>query len=184
MSELKPLLIVIAGPMGSGKTTFYEVHLKEAFPVLVPPVPHQREAMLRERRSFAVKDLVVDADLLVSARNAGYATKVIFISTEDSSLSIGRILIRMSRGGQSVPLSSIPESYEPSMQSLPEARKHADDVLVYDNTPDGKGHRLVARFISGELVKTTRTPPDWLKSVIGHESRRESRYRKKSARGR
>jgi predicted ABC-type ATPase len=81
-----------------------------------------------------------------------------------------------------VPLSSIPESYEPSMKSLPEARKHADDVLVYDNTPDGKGHRLVARFISGELVKTTRTPPDWLKNVIGHESRRESRYQKKSAR--
>ena len=184
MNEQKPLLVVITGPMGAGKTTFYDAHLKQAFPVLVPPVPHQREAMLRERRSFAAKDLVVDADLLESARNAGYATKVVFISTEDPSLNIGRILIRKSRGGQSVPLSSIPESYEPSMKSLPEARKHADDVLVYDNTPDGKGHRLVARFISGELVKTTRTPPDWLKSVIGHESRRESRYQKKSARGR
>ena len=51
-----------------------------------------------------------------------------------------------------MPLSTIPESYEQSMKSLPEARKHADDVLVYDNTPDGKGHRLVARFVAGELV--------------------------------
>jgi len=49
------------------------------------------------------------------------------------------------------------------MKSLPEARKHADDVLVYDNTPDGKGHRLVARFIAGELVKMTHSSPDWLK---------------------
>ncbi len=184
MNDQKPLLVVIAGPMGAGKTGFYDVHLKEAFPVLVPPVPHQRDAMLRERRSFAVEDLVVDAELLESARNTGYATRVIFISTEDPNLNVGRILIRMSRGGQSVSLNTIPESYEQSMNSLREARKHADDLLVYDNTPDGRGHRLVARFISGELVKTPRTPPDWLKSIISRELRRESKQQKKSARGR
>ena len=169
MKELKPLLIVIAGPMGAGKTTFYEAHLKEAFPALVPPIAHQRETILRERRSFAVEDLVVDNELLEDARNAGYATKVIFISTEDSNLNVGRILIRMSLGGQSVPLATIPESYKESMKSLPEARKHADDVLVYDNTPDGKGYRLVARFIAGEVVKATHTPPKWLKNIFERE---------------
>lgn len=70
MNEQEPLLVVIAGPMGAGKTTFYDAHLKEAFPVLIPPVPHQREAMLRERRSFAVEDLIVDAQLLENARDA------------------------------------------------------------------------------------------------------------------
>ena len=83
MNEQKPLLVVIAGPLGAGKTTFYEAYLREAFPTLVPPVPHQREAMLREHRSFAVEDLVVDTELLENARDAGYATRVIFISTED-----------------------------------------------------------------------------------------------------
>ena len=184
MSEQKPLLIVIAGPMGAGKTTFYETHLKEAYPSLVPPVPHQREAALREQCSFAVEDLVVDTELLESARDAGYATKVVFISTEDPNLNIGRILIRMSRGGQSVPLSTIPESYQQSLKSLAEARKHADDLLVYDNTPDGKGHRLVARFIAGELVKTTHDSPQWLRSVIGRELRSESKPPEKSTRGR
>jgi predicted ABC-type ATPase len=177
LNELRPLLVVIAGPMGAGKTTFYDAHLKEAFPLLVPPVPHQREAMLRAHCSFAVEDLVVDTELLENARDAGYATKVIFISTEDPNLNIGRILIRMSRGGQSVPLNTIPESYEESMRSLPKARNHADDVLVYDNTADGKGHRLVARFLAGELVKTTHPHPEWLQSIIGREQ-------KKSARGR
>jgi predicted ABC-type ATPase len=184
LTEQKPLLVVIAGPMGAGKTTFYQAHLKEAFPTLIPPIPHQREAMLREQRSFAVEDLVVDTELLENARGAGYATKVVFVSTEDPNLNIGRILIRMAHGGQSVPLTTIPESYEKSMKNLPEARKQADDVLVYDNTPDGKGHRLVARFIAGELVKTTDTSPDWLKIVIGDESRHESKQQKKSARGR
>jgi predicted ABC-type ATPase len=180
LSEEKPLLVVIAGPMGAGKTTFYVAHLKEAFPTLIPPISHQREAILREQRSFAVEDLVVDTELLESARDAGYATKVVFISTEDPNLNIGRILVRMSRGGQSVPLATIPESYEQSLTSLPEARKHADDVLVYDNTPDGKGHRLVARFIAGELVTTTHTSPDWLKRVFGRELSSQTRQQEKS----
>ena len=174
MNEQKPLLVVIAGPMGAGKTTFYEAHLREAFPTLVPPVPHQREAILREHRSFAVEDLIVDTELLENARDEGYATKVIFISTEDPDLNVGRILIRMTRGGQSVPLGTIPESYRESMKSLPKARKHADDVLVYDNTADGKGHRLVARFLAGELVKMTHSSPDWLKRLFGRDLRGQS----------
>ena len=55
------------------------------------------------------------------------------------------------------------------MKSLPEARKRADDVLLYDNTPDGKGHRLVARFIAGELVKVTHSSPEWLKRAFARE---------------
>ena len=47
-----------------------------------PYVPPKREAALREQRSFAVEDLVVDTELLESARDVGYATKVVFISTE------------------------------------------------------------------------------------------------------
>ena len=183
MSQEKPLLVVIAGPMGAGKTTFYDAHLKEAFPTLIPPISHQREAALREQRSFAVEDLVVDTELLESARDAGYATKVVFISTEDPNLNVGRILVRMSRGGQSVPLNTIPESYKQSMKSLPEARKHADDVLVYDNTPDGKEHRLVARFIAGELIKTMPTPPDWLREVLGREFGLAASRHEKSACG-
>lgn len=181
---MKPLLLVIAGPMGAGKTTFYDANLKEVFPVLVPPVPHQREAMLQERRSFAVEDLVVDTELLESARSAGYATKVIFISTEDPNLNVGRILIRMSHGGQSVLLSTIPQSYEQSLKSILEARNHADDVLVYDNTPDGKGHRLVARFIEGELVKVAHFSPAWLKHAFGRELCTEGKQQRKSTRGR
>ena len=90
----------------------------------------------------------------------------------------------MSRGGQSVPLSTIPESYKGSLKSLPEARSHADDVLVYDNTPDGKGHRLVARFIAGELIKVTHSSPEWLKDVFGRDLLGEAKQKEKSERGR
>ncbi len=170
--------------MGAGKTTFYEAHLKEAFPDLVPPVAHKRDEMMRERRSFAVEDWTVDLDLLENARQAGYTTKVLFISTEDPNLNIGRVLLRMSQNGQGVPLGTVSESYEEAMRSLPEARKHADDLLVYDNTENGRGHRLVARFIAGELVKTTQSPPDWLKDAFGRELWSEGKRQEEPARGR
>ena len=70
------------------------------------------------------------------------------------------------------------------MKSLPEARKHADDLLIYDNTPNGRGHRMVARFIAGELVKISHTLPEWLKDVFGRELRSHARQQEKSARGR
>ena len=97
---------------------------------------------------------------------------------------MGRILVRMSRGGQSVPLEAVPDSYEEAMKNLPNARRHADDLLVYDNTPNGRGHRLVARFIEGELVKTTNTSPEWIKKIFGRELRGEAKQQEKSARGR
>ncbi len=140
--------------------------------------------MLREGRSFAVEDWTVDTELLESARQAGYTTKVFFISTEDPNLNVGRVLLRMSQNGQGVPLGTIPESYDEALRNLPEARKHADDLLVYDNTENGRGHRLVARFIAGELVKTTSTPPEWLKDVFGRELRSEGKHQERSARAR
>ncbi len=139
--------------------------------------------MVRARRSFGVEDWTVDVQLLENARQAGYTTKVLFISTEDPNLNVGRVLLRMSQNGQGVPLATIPESYEEAMRSLPEARKHADDLLIYDNTPNGRGHRLVARFIAGELVKISQTPPEWLKAVFGRELRVEEKH-EKPARGR
>jgi hypothetical protein len=81
--------------------------------------------------TIRVEDWVVDLELLENARQAGYTTKVLFISTEDPNLNVGRVLLRMSQNGQGVPLSTIPESYEEAMRSLPEARKHADGGAQY-----------------------------------------------------
>jgi hypothetical protein len=38
----------------------------------------------------------------------------------------------------------------------------------------GRGHRLVARCISGELVRVTHRSPDWLKRLFGRELRAHS----------
>jgi predicted ABC-type ATPase len=156
--------------VGAGKTTFYEAYLKEPFPTLVPALRHQQQPFLEERRSFAVEDLRVDTQLLDQAKAAGYSTKVLFISTEDANLNVGRVLVRMSRG-QAVPVSSVIDSYRESTKNLFEIPKHADELLVYDNTAHRRGFRVVAHFIGGELSKAAQTIPDWAAKVFGKELR-------------
>jgi len=75
-----------------------------------------------------------------------------------------------------VPPDRIQQSYKESMKSLSDTQKHADDLLVYDNTPNGKGHRLVARLMAGELVKTTHSTPECLKRVFGRRAKKNVRF--------
>ena len=158
--------------MGAGKTTFYEAYLKEAFPTLVPAARYQQQALLNQRRSFAVEDICVDMQLLYEAKAAGYSTRVLFISTEDANLNVGRMLVRTSRGGKSEAVSGVIDSYRESTKNLLEVRKHADEVILYDNTAHDRGYRVIAQFIGGELSKAAQTIPDWAAKVFGKELKR------------
>ena len=169
--------------MGASKTTFYDAYLKEAFPTLVPAVRDQQRPLLDDRRSFAVEDVSVDKELLDEAKAAGYATKVLFISTEDANLNVGRILVRMSRGGKAATAQSVIDSYREATKNLAEVRKHADELILYDNTAHDRGYRVVAHFTGGELSKAAQTIPDWAAKVFGKELQ-PSMQRAKSGRGR
>lgn len=155
--------------MGAGKTTFYETYLKEAFTTLVPAVREQQIPFLDVCRSFAVEDIRVDTQLLGEAKAAGYTTKVLFISTEDANLNVGRISVRVSRGGQAETISTVIDSYREATKNLAEVRKLADELILYDNTAHGRGYRVVAHFIGGELSKAAQTIPDWAAKVFGKE---------------
>jgi len=155
--------------VGAGKSSFYEAYLKEAFPTLVPPLRHLQRPFFDERRSFAVEDIRVDTQLLDQAKTAGYSTTVLFISTEDAQLNVGRVLVRMSRGGQAVPVASVIDSYREATTNLPEVLKHADELIVYDNTPHRRGFRVIAQFIGGNLCKAALSMPDWVAEVFGRE---------------
>ncbi len=125
----------------------------------------------------------MDTQLLDHAKAAGYSTKVLFISTEDANLNVGRMLVRMSRGGQAVPVSSVIDSYRESTKNLSEVPKHADELLVYDNTAHHRGFRVVAHFVGGKLSKTAQTIPDWATKVFGKDLH-AAKQRENPARGR
>ena len=82
-----------------------------------------------------------------------------------------------------MPVSSVIDSYRESTANLSEVPKHADELLVYDNTAHRRGFRVVAQFVSGKLSKTTQTIPDWATKVFGKELQ-PSEQHEKSGRGR
>ena len=93
--------------------------------------------------------------------------KAVYIATEDPTLNLGRILIRVSNGGPFAPISRIPQDYSHGLKQLPEVEKLADDLMLFDNTPHGRGIRLIAHFRDRELVKLARVIPKWAQKAFG-----------------
>ena len=143
----------------------------------------QQKRLLSDRHSLAVEDICVDTQLLDEAKAAGYTTKVLFISTEDANLNVGRISVRVSRGGQAEAVSTVIDSYREATKNLAEVRNRADELILYDNTAHGRGYRVVAHFTAGELSKVAQTIPDWAAKVFGKEIQ-PANQRAKPGRGR
>jgi len=53
-----------------------------------------------------------------SARQS-YEVKAIYIATEDPTLNLGRVLIRVNNGGRFAPISRIPSDYANGLRQLP-----------------------------------------------------------------
>jgi predicted ABC-type ATPase len=180
----KPAMVVLSGPIGAGKTTFYESHLREMFPAVVPGLFDQQKEMLASGQSFCTEEAVVNLKLLEEGRKAGYSPKVLFVSTEDATLNVGRVLVRMSQGGYPVPFAAAAQSYSAAHENLRKIVPLADDFFLFDNTPNARGHRMVARFAGGDLIKVAQTIPHWLKNAFGKEIEKFYQQRKAPERAR
>jgi predicted ABC-type ATPase len=174
----KPVLILLAGAAGAGKTTFYESQLRTVFPVLLKasasPIEQaeadrERSRLMKEGRSFVYQDTTIDSQMIPEAQEAGFDVKVFYVGTEDPNLNMGRVLLRVSNGGPFAALARIPDDYADGLKHLPDAKKLADDLMLFDNTVHGRGHRLVAHFHVGELTKLARAVPKWAQKIFGKE---------------
>jgi predicted ABC-type ATPase len=174
----RPLLLLVTGADGAGKTTFYESKLRESFPILLKSssspieqaeVERQEKELLKTHKSFVFQTSVVDTDLLVRAESHGFDVRVIFIGTEHPDLNIARILSRVSRGGLFAPLARLHEEYQNGLRQLKHLAKAADELVLLDNTIEGQSARMVAQFVGGKIVKLVRSVPEWAHGVFGKE---------------
>jgi len=168
----------LAGAAGAGKTTFYESKLKSVFPFLLKAsaspleqadTNRERTRLLKERESFVYLGTAIDSQIIREARDAGFDVKVFYVGTEDPNLNMGRVLVRVNNGGAFASLARISDDYAQCIKQLPEVKKMADDLMLFDNTSHGRGHRLVAHFHSGELMKLARSVPKWGQKLFGKE---------------
>ncbi|HEY6456312.1 MAG TPA: zeta toxin family protein [Steroidobacteraceae bacterium] len=127
----RPVLIVVAGSNGAGKTTFYELYLEHlglpfvntdniaqllldsSHPAQVAYqaanlADHTRRDLIQRRLSFCMETVFSDpvgdkVGFLKDAQTGGYTVAGIFITLSDPALSMARVAQRVDRGGHDVP---------------------------------------------------------------------------------
>jgi predicted ABC-type ATPase len=155
-----PRLGIVAGPNGSGKTSFYEQVLRLQFPRWVNAdeigrtlieaagskrdlaaarlAEEQRESWLAERVTFAFETVFSRTEhwieFLRRAKGFGYRLQLFFICTSDPVMNAARVQTRMGRGGHAVSLDKVVARYPGSIRTALEARRIVDELWLYDNT--------------------------------------------------
>src|SRR5207248_7977410 len=80
-TEQKPVLIILAGSAGAGKTTFYESKLTTAFPTLLKAsaspleqtqTNRKRLRPLKAGQPFVYQDATIDSHIIREAQDSGF----------------------------------------------------------------------------------------------------------------
>jgi len=188
---MNPILLVVAGPNGSGKTTvtvrlradrwsegveylnpddiardrFGDWNSPEATLEAARWTTARREALLAVHQGIAFETVFSTDDKLdfvVRAKAAGYFVRVFFIGTSDPRINAARVAGRVMAGGHTVPIEKIISRYGRSMANLAGAIDVADRVYIYDNSVEGVEARLCARTTDGQLRKVYGPLPEWV----------------------
>lgn len=161
MSTKKPMVLVFAGPNGSGKTTishFFEKNgeYTNADDVVAATGMDNFEAakFVDEKRYTAIankRDLTFETvlsspykmEILRKAKAEGYFIKCIFMLTTDPYVNVARVRARVAKGGHDVEKEKIIKRYETSLGNIKELLKICDIMHVYDNTT--KPQRIIKK---------------------------------------
>jgi len=160
LSKDAPVMDLVAGPQGSGKSTFFSVtssgydafnideHRKRLNNGLSRPIPpdiQERaiadyeafiEGHIDTRTSFAIEVTLareITFEQAKRARSAGFLLRLTFVAAELNDC-IERVASRLEAGGHGVPEAKIKETYAASMKNLSRAVREFDVVQVYDNS--------------------------------------------------
>lgn len=192
----QPLLIVIAGPNGSGKTTitsdvlasdwledavyvnpdniaqerFGNWNSPEAVRQAAVFCQEWREQCLSNRESL-IFETVMSApdkiDFIRRAKQAGYFVRIFFISTNNPTINASRIARRVMKGGHDVPIPKIISRYIKSIANCAEIAAEVDRLYVYDNSVDNAKAQPLFRLREGKLAKQYASSiPEWAKDII------------------
>jgi len=185
----EPLLVVVAGSNGAGKTTFYERYLSRlpmrfvnadriaatlspADPVsMTVAATTLAEAMRRDlvhrRESFVMETVFSDPagaklDFLRDAQRRGYAIVLLFVGLESAELSAARVAERVAQGGHDVPDDRLRARYPRTLANLRLALAFVDAAILLDNSSTRAPYRPVATWRAGRLEREAPDPPAWL----------------------
>lgn len=191
----KPVLIIIAGPNGSGKTSTTRLVIKhewaeqcvyinpdevaqnkfgdwndtQAVRSAVEYCEQWREQLLQEHKDF-IFETVLSSDEKVNfikrAKEAGYFVRMFFICTQSPIINAARIAKRVLNGGHDVPIPKIISRYQKAIINAIQVARIVDRAYFYDNSADNQEAQLLFRTINGKFAKQyTNTIPQWAENI-------------------
>jgi predicted ABC-type ATPase len=190
----RPRMLVVAGPPGSGKTTYFPVaafgidsfniddrcaQIQGSYRAISRDVRRavakECERFVRDHiehgRSFAVETTLRTAAAIDQARLAGqhgFLTMLRFVATDSIDVNVERVLQRAQGGGHGASERDIRAIHDASIANLAQALAAFDRARVYDSTISWRPPRLVATARSGKVVRHGDIPT-WLDRALPPE---------------
>ncbi len=138
--DRRPIIVVVAGSNGAGKSTFYESHLKrtglrfinadviarelrtDAYSAAIQADEFRRELVAR-RESFIFETVFSDPyaskiAFLEDAIALGYGVVLCFVGLSSHAISVERVTMRVSQGGHDVPTEKLQSRFPRTLKNL------------------------------------------------------------------
>jgi predicted ABC-type ATPase len=191
---MRPTMIVVAGPPGSGKSTAFPV---SGFGVTFLNAYDRAAALnggsyagisrqirqqvnrdyeefvidhIKRRESFAIETTLrskVTFEQARHGRSAGLRIEMRYLALDGFSLHLERVKARADAGGHSASEATLRRIHSASLGDLPRAIEETDELWVYDNSKLGGPPRLVMEAKARTIVFLEDPAPAWLAHAFG-----------------
>ena len=177
----KPVLIVIAGPNGSGKTSVTSKILQHEWmedSVYINPDIVAQEKFGDWNSMEAIKKAVVyceewrekclvEIDYIERAKEADFFVRLFFVCTKSPAINASRIAQRVMKGGHDVPITKVISRYQKSILNCKYIATKVDRTYLYDNSVDDAEQQLLIRLSDGIIAKKyVEQLPEWARQII------------------
>jgi predicted ABC-type ATPase len=188
---LRPQMIVVAGPIASGKTGAFrrladeldaesfnvddrcaelnDGSYRQLPPEVVKQATRECEEFIHEHIADGVSFIVettlrtpIAIEQAGLAREAGLETWMTYVATENPEINVKRAAARREAGGRDMTDETVRDNYEQSLANLPRAMRELETVEVYDNSAHLAGATLQLRTEHGRIAEVADDLRDWV----------------------
>ncbi len=188
-SSNAPCLYILVGGNGSGKSTYYDLHLRAVVPVFVNAdliakeqfgddaeaksleaakiAEDTRYRLVDERVSFCFETVFSHPskiDFLAHAKSQGYSIRMVAIYTDNPQLNVARVAQRVQSGGHDVPEQKIIERIARTYAHVGDAVALCDQFVLLDNSSATEPFKLKMAKRDGLWILVDNDLPDFAAS--------------------